>query len=219
MSGLRDRFVTAPGDAGRAAPAPDAWPPRANVPPPALGVVAAPGLAAPAGTAVALAAARVARAPAALACIWAPAQAQALPGPRSPALPAARRIALALAARGHETLAAGRLALVRLAGDEPAAAAEAVRALAAAGPAAAVLAVGGRSEALDAVLAGQDALLLWPPADAPEALAPLALASLRALGPPAGAVPVRLGARARALALAGVTAPPGVADAIREVLR
>jgi hypothetical protein len=219
VSGLRDRFVTAPGDAGRAASAPSASPVRSDAPPPALGVVAAPGLAAPAGAAVALAAARVARAQAALACVWAPAQAQALPGSRSPALPAARRLAAALAARGHETLAAGRLALVRLAGDEPAAAAEAVRALAAAGPAAAVLAVGGRSEALDAVLAGQDALLLWPPADAPEALAPLALASLRALGPPAAAVPARLGARARALALAGVTAPPGAADAVREALR
>jgi hypothetical protein len=222
VSTLRERFVAA---------APDAPVEERPVtarggtePPSILGVLAAPPLTAPAGAAVALAAARRARAPAALACLWTPGAAAGRadrPAPlpaRGPVLPGSRRLAAALDARGHETAAAGRLVLVRLAEEDTAAAAEAVRVLAAAGGAAAALALGARSEAFDRVLAGHDALVLWPDPGAPAPLADLALASLRALGPPALSVTGGLGARSRALTLAGLAAPATATTAVRELL-
>ncbi len=228
MSALRERFVAAPRDgspssaAGPASPPAEGVPRRADgatsAPPPVLGVLAAPPLTAPAGAAVALAEARLMRASAALACLWTPESAAAPPSVRGPVLPGARRLGAAIAARGHETAVAGRLVLVRLAGDEADAAAEAVRALAAAGSAAAVLAIGARSEILDGVLAGHDGLVLWPDPAAPSPLAGLALASLRALGPRAVEVPARLGAGGRALALAGLAAPAAATAAVREAL-
>lgn len=218
MSALRERFVAAPRDGSPAEGATPRADGATSAPPPVLGVLAAPPLTAPAGAAVALAAARLTRAPAALACLWTPAGAAAPPSVRGPVLPGARRLGAAIAARGHETAAAGRLVLVRLAGDEADAAAEAVRALAAAGSAAAVLAVGARSEILDGVLVGHDALVLWPDLAAPSPLAGLALASLGALGPRAVGAPARLGPRGRALALAGLAAPAAATAAVREAL-
>lgn len=215
--GLLRRFVASAPPERSAAVAPPA---RPNVPasPPTLGVVAAPAFAAAAGAAVALAAARAVGARAALACVWCPDDARVRAPVHGPALPGARRLAMTLAARGHEVRPAGRLVLVRLTADEAGAAAEAQRVVAAAGAAVAVVVAGARSEVLDAVLAAQDALVLWPEPDAPARIGELALASLQRLGRPAVAVEANLGARSRALALAGVAAPAGARDPVRAVL-
>jgi hypothetical protein len=216
--GLLRRFVaSAPPERSAAAVPPPA---RPNVPasPPTLGVVAAPAFAAAAGAAVALAAARAVGARVALACVWCPDDARERASVHGPALPGARRLATTLAARGHEVRAAGRLVLVRLSADEAGAAAEAPRVVAAAGAAVGVVVTGARSEVLDAVLAAQDALVLWPEPDAPARIGELALASLQRLGRPAVAVEANLGARSRALALAGVAAPAGACDPVRAVL-
>lgn len=121
--------------------------------------------------------ARRERAAAAVVCIWA-ATPMRLPW-RAPALPAAARLASALAGRGHAARGSGRLVIVRLAADCEAAAAAALRVIAAAGPAPTVLALAGpRAAAFDALLAAQDLVVVAPAPGADPALARLAVAGL-----------------------------------------
>jgi hypothetical protein len=134
----------------------------------------APALAAGLG----LALARRERAPVAVVCVWSAGTSR--PSWRAPALPAAARLAAALAARGHGARASGRLVVVRLAAGCEDAATEALRVTAAAGAAPTVIALAGpRDAAFDAVLAQQDLVVLAAPAGSDPALARLAAAGLR----------------------------------------
>lgn len=134
--------------------------------------------------------------------------------PPLPALPAARRLATSLTARGLPARASGRLVTVALPVDEREAAAAATRLAAAVGDAPLVFAVGGpRRDAWDQVLVDCD--LVGVHADDP-ALADLAVERLAEQGADAvrlSALPTRL---ARSFAQAGLALPgpplvPGVA--------
>jgi len=114
------------------------------------------------------------------------------------ASPGAARVARRLAQRGHAVHATGRLAVVEL-GD----AAEGARVAAAvAVPTALVVAV-QRDPSVDALLRGQDEIVVCGADDAP--LTKLALAGVEALGVPARPLAPPAGV-ARALAAAGVRA-------------
>lgn len=167
------------------------------------------------GAAVALAAAAHRRAPAALLLRW---SAAPVAGAGGAAAPAARRIAAALAARGHEPLAAGRLAILPLPGDPDHAARAAGQALAVAGRAPTVLALCVRHEAFDAILAAHDAILVRLAPDAAPALAELAVGPAVDGVPTASRLDVGLGLPARALARAGLAAPRAVRHAVAEAL-
>jgi hypothetical protein len=187
----------------------------AGVPPSRTCAVAPPcapasvALLAPAGDAPALAAglglalARRERAPAAVVCVWQAEEGRVLW--RVPALPAAARIAAALAARGHAARGSGRLVIVRLAVQCEQAAVEALRVAPVAGEAPTVIALAGpRAAAFDALLAEQDLVVVAVAAGSDPALAQLAVAGLqRAVAcavPPAHA--------GRSLAGAGVALLP-----------
>jgi hypothetical protein len=169
---LREDFAT-PGEAPE--PACAEWLPRT---PPGVAVLAAASDAPALGAALGLALALARGAPVAAVCVWTPGVMR--PARTAPALPAARRLAASLAARGHDARAAGRLAVVSLAGGGEAAAAEARRALAAAGSAPAVLALGGpRDAAFDALLADQDLVVVATAGGADAVLARLVVAGLQ----------------------------------------
>jgi hypothetical protein len=192
--------------------------PRAVAPAaPAVAVLAAGADALVVGAALALALARRERAPVAALCAWDRDGAARLAW-TAPARPAARRLATALAARGHDARPAGRLAVVRLPAGAHEAADDARRVLAAAGSAPAVLALGGpRSAAFDALLAEQDLVVVGSRAEAGSVLVQLALADL------AGAVracacELPASAPARSLAAAGLALSPSVRRALAEPL-
>ncbi|HEX8084257.1 MAG TPA: hypothetical protein VF529_08200 [Solirubrobacteraceae bacterium] len=161
------------------------------------------------GAAAALVLAGRSRRSHALVAVWKPGEEPPAVA-RAPATAAARRLAASLDSRGHEATASGRLALVRLAGDAAAAAAEAIRANAAAGdvPTVVVLA-GAREDRMDGLLRDQDAVLVALPEPADGAVADLALAGLADLGVPAEilAIPAT-SAPIRALAGSGLAALP-----------
>lgn len=188
-------------------------PARAHPAPPAVAVLAAAPDAPALGAALGLALARRRRAPVVAVCVWTAGRA-ALPVWRAPALPAARRLAAGLAARGYDARPAGRLAVVRLAGSDEDAAVAARRALAAAGAAPAVLALGGpRAAAFDALLAEQDLVVVGTRRGADPVLTRLALAGL------AGAVracacEVPAANPARSFAAAGVALLPSARRAL-----
>jgi hypothetical protein len=239
MSLLRD-FLVAPRTGEAAADDRARRMRRARAATPADAVTATSlGLLAPARDLPAIAAAvglAIARtAPAALVCLAAPGPS---PGLRAPARPAAARLAASLRARGLEASARGRLALAHLGGeplahaggepparlpDEPLADA-ATRALAAAGPLPTLLAVAARDDAIDALLATRDAILVALPPSAEPALARLALAGALELvvraGPLARAAPLALDLDPvqRTLALAGVRAPRAISAAVAELV-
>jgi hypothetical protein len=190
-------------------------------------VCAAPALRTPAGVAVlaaapdapalaaalGLALARVYRAPVVAVCVWGAARLPRAPW-RAPALPAARRLAVALAARGHDARAAGRLAVVWLDGSDEEAALTARRVLAAAGAAPTVLALGGpRTAAFDDLLAEQDLVVVGTRSGADPVLTRLAVAGLGG-GGRACACEVPATPPARALASAGVTLLPSARRAL-----
>ena len=150
-------------------------------------------------------------APAVLVCLSAPAFAPAL---RAPARGAAARLAASLRARELEASARGRLALVHLPDRGRTDAVR--RALAAADGLPTVLAVAGRDEEVDTVLAARDAILVALPPSAEPALAALALAGAAELGP-AAALSLTLDPAQRALALAGVRAPRALLVAVEEL--
>jgi hypothetical protein len=134
---------------------------------------------------------------------------------RAPPLPAARRLAAALASRGHDARAAGRLAIVRLPAAPGDAAAEARRASVAAGAAPVVLALGGpRVAAFDALLAEQDVVVVATAPDAEPALARLALAGLACEYASTCICEVPPAHTGRALAAAGLTLLPSARRAL-----
>lgn len=178
-------------------------------PPPAVALLAPPADAPALGAALGLALARAMRTPTCIVCVWAPAAARA--GWRSPAMPAAARVASTLRERGHEAAAAGRLAVVRLGAEGAEAASQALRVSAAARSAPTVLVLGGpRVAAFDALLEMQDLVVVAVAAGADASLARLATAGLeRALTctvPPADP--------ARALAAAGLVLLPSARRAL-----
>jgi hypothetical protein len=121
------------------------------------------------------------------------------------ASPAAARLARKLTARELPAAAAGALCRVALP-DDPAAAARDLWRVAGAVDVPVVLALPGRVEGFDGVLAQVDRLVLAAPAEVDQALTTIALGSLSALGPVATrAVPPR-GTLTRRLAAAGLVA-------------
>ncbi|MEA2255494.1 MAG: hypothetical protein QOG35_1539, partial [Solirubrobacteraceae bacterium] len=181
--------------------------------PPGVAAVSAAPDAPVLGAALGLALARLYRAPVVTVCVWSRGQAGG-PVLRGPAWPVARRLAAGLAARGHDARAAGRLAIVWLAGSDDDAALEARRVLAAAGAAPAVLALGGpRAGAFDALLADQDLVVVGTRSGADPTLARLAVAGL-AGGVRACACEVPAAHPARSLAVAGVALLPSARRAL-----
>jgi hypothetical protein len=189
---------------------------------PSIGVLAQPRDLPTAAAAAGLALAHAGSA--AVVCLRAPAAASpdapapVVPGPRAPARAVAARLAASLRARGLAAEARGRLALVALPHDPAECANAAARALAAAGPAPTVLAVAGRDEDVDVLLAARDAVLVALPPSTDPTLASLALASAQELARSAAAVHLALDPIARALALAGVHAPRAMRDAVDGVI-
>ena len=180
-------------------------------PAPAIGVLAAPRDLPAVAASVGLAIGR--SAPAVLVCLSAP---LFVPAFRAPARAAAARLAASLRARGLEAAARGRLALVRVPGEGSTDAV--TRALAAAGGLPTVLAVAGRDEEVDGLLAARDAILVALPSSAEPAMAQLALAGAAALAPAAAAITLALDPVQRALALAGARAPRALSAAVQELV-
>jgi hypothetical protein len=168
------------------------------------------------GAALGLALARVHRVPMAAVCVWIGGSA-ARPPSRAPALPAARRLAAGLCARGHDARASGRLVLVALGGPDEAAATEARHALTAADAVPAVLAIGGpRTGAFDGLLADQDLVVVGTRTGVDPVLTRLAVAGL-AGGVRACACDVPSHC-ARALASAGLVLLPSARRGLAPVL-
>jgi hypothetical protein len=165
------------------------------------------------GAALGLALARRHRAPVVAVCVWSAGQPERSAW-RAPALPAARRLAEGLAARGHDARPSGRLAIAWLDGPADDAVSQARRVLAAAGAAPAVLALGGpRSAAFDALLVEQDLVVVGVPSGSDPVLARLAVDSL-AGAVPACACEVPAAHPARSLAAAGLTLLPSARRAL-----
>ena len=218
LHSLLDHFVAPPGDS-RPAAHEDFAVPHGEEPdracaepaprtPSGVAVLTAAVHAQSVGAALGLALARRRGVPAVLVCVWT-AERPARPAWRAPALPAARRLAAALAARGHDARPAGRLALVRLPPETGDGAAQARRALAAAGAAPTVLALGGpRAQAFDALLAEQDLVVVAIANSSDAALASLAVGELAAWTVRACVCDVPQAHPARTLAAAGLTLLP-----------
>lgn len=137
----------------------------------------------------------------------------ALPTPRAPGTPAARKLAARLRARGHDAAASGRVVHLLL-GAYPGA--EAARVVAAPTPPCVTVIAGPRDERIDALLRTQDHVLV----DAEEAIADLALTSLAAADVPARRVEISTApAAARALAAAGVALVPPLRATVEKGLR
>ena len=200
---------TPPGAAAFAVPAEPA--PRT---PPGVAVLASPADAQPLGAALGLALAARRRAPVVVLCVWTPDR-RAAPSLRGPAMPAARRLAATLVARGHDARPAGRLTVVRLPSMPEEAVVHARRVTAAAGAAPTVLAFGGpRLAAFDELLAEQDLVVVATPYGTDPALARLALADLAAATTRACACEVPPAHPARSLAAAGLTLLPSARRAL-----
>jgi hypothetical protein len=150
-------------------------------------------------------------APAVLVCLSAPVHA---PGLRAPPRAAAGRLAASLRARGLDASVRGPLALVHLPDERRTD--TVARALAAAGGLPTVLAVDGRDEEVDALLALRDAILVALPPSAEPTMVPLALAGAAALAPVAAVVTLTLDPVQRALAVAGARAPRAISAAVRD---
>jgi hypothetical protein len=182
--------------------------------PPGVAVLSAAVDAQTLGAALGLALASRRRAPVIAVCVWT----GGLPGGsawRAPALPAARKLAATLRARGHESRAAGRLAVVRLPTAPDEAAAQARRVVAAAGAAPTVLALGGpRVAAFDALLAEQDLVVVAASTGADPALARLAVGGLASWTARACVCEVPPAHPARSLAAAGLTLLPSARRAL-----
>jgi len=185
--------------------------------PPGVGLLCGPADAAALGAALGLLLARRHRAAAVAVCVWTGGRAPAGAW-RAPALPAARRLASGLAARGHDAVGAGRLVTVRLPAACDDAATEARRVAAAAASAGAVptvLALGGpRVAAFDALLAEQDLVVVATRSGAAPTLARLAVEGLAAEAVYACACEVPRTPQARALAQAGLMLLPSARRAL-----
>lgn len=188
------RFFVAPAEAtGFAPPAPAFEPPRAR--PAMAGVLAAEADLPVAAGAVAASLRRDSRSPAALVCVWRGHDEPPLAAP-APGAPAALRLSGKLARRGLAARVCGALCVVELPCD-PEAAVTVFRDAAAAADAPAVLALARRDPAFDPLLGSAERMVLGAGAGSDPVLAELALAGLRALGPPCQRieVPCRLVAR------------------------
>lgn len=183
--------------------------------PPGVAVLSAAADAQPLGCALGLALASRQRTAVVVVCLWTGELRAAVW--RAPALPAARRLAVTLGARGLQAREAGRLAVVRLPGPAPEAAAEARRASAAAGAAPVVLALGGpRVAAFDALLAEQDLVVVATSGPTDAVLARLAMADLSCATSRVCACAVPSAHPARSLAVAGLTLLPSARRALAE---
>lgn len=226
MSALRsllEHFVAPPADRRVAGHddfvPPDEGPDRACAEPaprtpPGVAVLAPADDAQPLGAALALAIARRRRAAAVVVCVWTAGSA-GRPWWRAPALPAARRLAAAFGARGHDVRTAGRLVLVRLAAMPLEASVQARRAAAAAGDAPTVLALGGpRPAEFEELLADQDLVVVATPSGTDPALRRLALSGLAAGTSRACACEVPVEQLGRATAAAGLVLLPSARRAL-----
>jgi len=184
------------------APASEDAPARATTIPPAARavVLGAPGEVVAAAAAVALGLRGPDAPPAALVALW-----RGDPPAAGVASRSAARLSARVAAGEFPTRARGRLAWLSLP-DDPVAAAGAVRRASAlvAGPCVTALA-GARPPELETLIAEHDVAVVVADPETP--LASAALAALRSRGVPAVAVPPLQRGVARALALAGLTAP------------
>jgi hypothetical protein len=194
---VRDFFV-APAETGAR--------PRAAPPPAACAaILGRPAEVATVAPALALALARGRGASVGVACGW---RAGWGPGARFPPTGTARRLALRLDARGLAADATGLLVRVGLP-DDPVAAQAAAERTAAAASCPVVVALGGpRDAVLDHLLATQDVVVLVHHGEADAALARAAEASLAELPAPVVACPLPTAGPLRALATAGIAAPP-----------
>ncbi len=156
------------------------------------------------GSGVALATARRARTPFAIAALWRPGG-PATSGLGAPSGHRARRLCSSLRARGLRAYTAGRVVRIDLPGDAEAAVGALGRATAASEAPCVFVVTGPRTAALDDVLADQDTLIIASE-DPDDPLSRLAAARLATLGPPVRRIPASLPPISRALALAGLTA-------------
>jgi hypothetical protein len=185
--------------------------------PPGIAVLAPAGDAHPLGASLGLAIAGLRSAPVVVST-WIAGSAER-PWWRAPAMPPARRLATALAARGHEARAAGRLVLVRLAVSAEDASLEARRVAAAAGHAATVLALGGpRVAEFEELLAEQDLVVVATPGGTDLALRRLAISSLTAGCTRACACEVLNGQLGRAAAASGLVLLPAARRPLSDAL-
>lgn len=195
LIGLRSWFLEFPSDPGVGSPI------ASPAPAPMIVVLCRARHGSALGSAAALALADAVGSQRALLCIWPPAAGGATRW-RVPALPAARRLAVALAARGLEPEATGRLVRVRLPeGPLPAAAAAARANAAAHGPMAIVLA-GARPRAFDSLIEEGDAVIVAEPS--PTAVAELIVRALEASRPATLACALSPGPLSGPLAAAGL---------------
>jgi hypothetical protein len=217
LARLRDHFL-APSAVGARAPAVQV---AERAAPATIGVLCGPGVAAVAGTALGLAAAARAGAPCAVVCRWTGEDAAAgtPPAGGGPALPAARRLAARLRARGLAAAARGRVVSVVLEGEAVTARAAAERAAAAAGDApVVVLLAGPRPPVLDPLLAAQDRLVVVPAPDAPAGLEALAIAEAARLGRATGVLRLPAAAGGRAVVACGLLLGPALRAAAHAAL-
>jgi hypothetical protein len=223
MSSILEHFVQPPGGPDSAAGGdfvtPDEGPdwacaePAPRTPPGVAVLSPAPDAYA-LGAAIGLAVARRRRSAVVAVCVWTAGSA-GRQGWRAPAMPAARRLAAALIARGHAARAAGRLVVVRLPASPDEAAVQARRATAAAGGAPTVLALGGpRVAAFDDLLAEQDLVVVATPSGTDPALARLALAGLTSGAARTCACEVPPAHPARTVAAAGLMLLPSARRAL-----
>ena len=185
--------------------------------PPGVGLLCGPADAPALGAALGLLLASRHRAATVAVCLWTAGRPLRVRW-RAPALPAARRLMSALAARGHDAVGAGRLVTVRLPAACDDAATEARRVVAAAASAdgaPTVLALGGpRAGAFDTLLAEQDLVVVAARSGAAPVLARLAVQGLTAEAVCACACDVPGAAPARALAEAGLLLLPSARRAL-----
>ena len=185
--------------------------------PPGVALLCGPADASPLGAALGLVLARRHRSVAAVVCVWSGERAPRAAW-RAPALPAARRLALGLLARGHDARGAGRLVTVSLPADRDEAATAARRVAAAAASAGGlptVLALGGpRVAAFDELLAEQDLVVVATRSGAAPALARLAVEGLAAEAVCTCACEVPGAPQARVLAEAGLLLLPSARRAL-----
>jgi hypothetical protein len=181
----------------------------------AVALLCAPDDAATLGVAAAALMARRVRAPCALVCVWTGPHPRRRPDPRAPASRAARRLTVALVARGLDATARARAAVVALPAEPADAVAATARAGAAAGSHPTVLVLAGpRPSSFDELLAHQDRVLVLTRPGADPKVASLAVAGIPSTGATATAHAVGLGPAARALAAAGLAVPAALRRAL-----
>ncbi len=186
--------------------------------PPGVALLAPADEAQPLASALGLALASRRRARVVVICMWTAGSA-GRPWWRAPATPAARRLASAFDARGHDTRTAGRLVLVRLAAGPAEASIEARRATAAAGDAPTVLALGGpRVAEFDELLAEQDLVVVATPSGTDPALSRLALSGLAREAARACAWEIPAAQLGRAAAAAGLVLLPSARRSLTDAV-